>query len=103
MRRERAGLFEEHAKRRARFEGRSSMRDGCGSRRDRADAVAVVASALDQGRQSSRAPWRLVAADEEPVFAADGDLAQRSLAVVVVELQASVLALDSSSLPPIVR
>ena len=42
-----AGLIEEHAKRYARFEGRGSMRDGCGSRRDAADAVAVVASAFE--------------------------------------------------------
>ena len=44
--RELAGLFEEHAKQHARFEGRGSARDGCGSRRDRADGVAIAASAL---------------------------------------------------------
>jgi hypothetical protein len=48
VRRELAGLFEEHAKQHARFEGRGSMRDGCRSRRDRAVAVSRVASALDR-------------------------------------------------------
>jgi hypothetical protein len=47
VRRKLAGLIEEHAKQHARFEGRSSTRDGRGSRCDGVDAVAVVASALD--------------------------------------------------------
>jgi hypothetical protein len=57
-RRELAGLFEEHAKQHARFEGRGSARDGCGSRGDGAEAVAVAACARSRAGQSSRAPWR---------------------------------------------
>jgi hypothetical protein len=56
-RRELAGLIEEHAKRDARFEGRGSTRDGRGSRRHGADAVAVVASAFSRSVRSPRSSW----------------------------------------------
>ena len=57
-RRELAGLFEEHAKRYARFEGRGSAHDGRGSRRDRGRRGDRRVCARSRGRQSSRAPWR---------------------------------------------